>query len=95
MTKPMTIEDVLCVYLKNLEEPFPTCFEFHENKERMRAAILAFAAEQVAQYKQDAERYAFAKTIEGQALVIKVFFEIGAQGLDPAIDTARARAQEE
>lgn len=71
---------------------------FYTDREMLRLSekIQAYAAEQVAEYKQDAERYAFAKTIEGQALVIKVFFEIGAQGLDPAIDAAiRARAQEE
>ena len=44
---------------------------------------------QVEQYREDAERYAYSKTLEGQVLVIQIFRNEGADKLDAAIDKAR------
>ena len=40
--------------------------------------------------KQDADRYAFAKTLEGQIVTIDTFKNLGAGALDDALDEASA-----
>ncbi len=42
--------------------------------------------------KEDAERYAFAKTLEGQIVTIDTFKNLGAGALDDALDEANADA---
>ncbi len=42
--------------------------------------------------KEDAERYAFAKTLEGQIVTIDTFKNLGASALDDALDEANADA---
>ena len=48
-------------------------------------------AAEIERLRVDAERYAYAKTLEGQALVIDVFWQDGADALDSEIDKERGK----
>ena len=74
----------------------PLCKEAANEIERLRAA-LAKANEQAEHFerawymaKDDADRYAFAKTLEGQVVAMETFKNLGAMALDQALDDAMA-----
>lgn len=58
------------------------------------ADLIDTQAAEIERLRVDAERYAYAKTLEGQALVIDVFQQDGADALDSEIDRLRDRQRE-